>query len=200
MTIVAVTQRVDLLPQRQERRDALDQRLCAWLASAGCVPVPVPNSLGTDSVHDDLAGWLKAVAPGAVVLSGGNDPGAMPERDRTERQLLDWASASRLPALGICRGMQMMALWAGGALKRVAGHVRTRHRLAGEINGTVNSFHDLAIDGCPNGFMPTARAEDGEIEAMRHATLPWEAWMWHPEREAPFDARDTARLKKLLGG
>ena len=37
-----------------------------------------------------------------------------------------------------------------------------------------------------------------EIEAMRHGTLPWEGWMWHPEREANFSPRDLARMKALL--
>lgn len=49
------------------------------------------------------------------LLSGGNDIGKIDERDKTERRLLDYASDRALPALGLCRGMQMMALWAGGA-------------------------------------------------------------------------------------
>ena len=43
MKIVAVSQRVDVYPDRNERRDALDQRLITFLSVAGFVPVPVPN-------------------------------------------------------------------------------------------------------------------------------------------------------------
>ncbi len=73
--------------------------------------------------------WITAVSPDAVLLCGGNDIGEVVERDDTERRLLSYASDRALPALGVCRGMQMMALWAGGILARVSGHVRTRHRL-----------------------------------------------------------------------
>lgn len=206
MKVVAVSQRVDIVTGRNERRDALDQRLGSWLMAAGTVPVPVPN--GVSAPHQEGAGgdrqglisWLKAVRPGAVVLSGGNDLGECPERDDTERGLLEWAKDCGAPVLGICRGMQMMGVWAGGALKPVQGHVRTRHVLQGSLAGGANSFHNLALADCPRDFEVLARSEDGEIEAIRHTSLPWEGWMWHPEREHEFDQRDMLRLSVLFGG
>jgi gamma-glutamyl-gamma-aminobutyrate hydrolase PuuD len=198
---VAVSQRIDVWTERNERRDALDQRLCQWLTAAGCLPMPVPNSLAG---HDEqLQNWLHAMQPDAIVLSGGNDIGAAPERDLTECGLLDYGRDKILPALGICRGMQMMTVWAGGGLAPVSGHVRARHRLQITPNsGTwpveVNSFHNFALAECPPGFVATARAEDGTIEAMRHETLPWEGWMWHPEREQPFNPTDAMRFRALL--
>jgi putative glutamine amidotransferase len=42
-------------------------------------------------------------------------------------------------------------------------------------------------------------SQDGEIEAIEHTTLPWQGWMWHPEREAEFAASDQIRFKSLLG-
>ena len=196
---VAVSQRVDAYPDRGERRDALDQRLCQWLVEVGCIPVPVPNTLSAG----EWQSWLHAVKPDAVLLSGGNDIGEAPERDNTERSLLAYARDRALPVLGICRGMQMMTVWAGGNLEPVSGHVRTRHRLqatanTGEWPDEVNSFHNFSLAECPGGFVVTARAEDGAIEAMRHATLPWEGWMWHPEREPQFNPTDVVRLRALL--
>jgi len=194
MKVVAVSQRVDAFPERGENRDALDQRLIAFLRVAGYLPVPVPNGL-----QDALHGWLSTLSPQAIVLSGGNDIGQCPARDLTENRLLDHAQAHGLPVLGICRGMQMIAHWSGGELKPVTGHVRTRHQLSGQIVAEVNSYHGLALAGCPEPFEVTARSEDGEIEAIRHLSLPWEGWMWHPEREDVFAPHDLHRLQELFG-
>lgn len=193
MKVVAVSQRVDEFPERNETRDALDQRLAAFVAICGYMPVPVPNTLG-----GALRDWLTVVQPSAVVLSGGNDISRCVERDETERALLAHVQERQLPALGICRGMQMMAHWAGTSMHPVSGHVRTRHQLTGTISAEVNSYHGYSLATCPEGFEVLARSEDGEIEAIRHLSLPWEGWMWHPERESVFASRDMERLKGLL--
>lgn len=200
MKVVAVSQRIDVYPDRNELRDAVDQRLIQWLTEAGYIPVPVPNALNTASGHvgPSLQNWLQKIKPDALLLSGGNDIGEHRERDATERCLLTYAHDRALPALGICRGMQMMAVWAGMALKPVQGHVRTRHELHGEMNGEVNSFHNYSPSNCPADFDITAYSEDGEIEAIRHKILPWEGWMWHPEREAEYSAADKQRLRALF--
>ena len=201
---VAVSQRVDVWPGRDERRDALDQRLAVWLVRAGCLALPVPNGLGSSGLNC----WLAVMKPGGVLLSGGNDLGEAPERDTTERALLNYVEAMRLPVLGLCRGMQMMSVFAGAELGPVKEHVHVRHRLAvepGEANAwpeEVNSFHNWSPATCPPGFVVAARAAmDGAIEAIRHRILPWEGWMWHPEREQPdFVGADTMRAHRLFHG
>jgi N5-(cytidine 5'-diphosphoramidyl)-L-glutamine hydrolase len=204
MKVVAMSQRVDVIPDRVEHRDALDQRLCSWLVEGGYLPMPVPNVLSAQlTVSQDsklLQAWWNMVKPDALILSGGNNLGEFSERDNTERQLLTWAKEQKIPVLGICRGMQMMAVWAGGSLAQVEGHVQTHHVLSGKIAGAANSFHDFAVVDCPSGFEPLARAEDNVIEAFSHLELPWEGWMWHPEREAEFASRDLERLVALFGG
>lgn len=203
--IALVTQRVDPVSGRAEVRDALDQRLTEWLSAAGLLAFPVPNALLDAAGAAGMAAWLQALKPNILVLSGGNDIGEQLRRDATERHLLSWAEAHQLPALGICRGMQMMMVWSGCELCRVGGHVGVRHRLtlrdgecAGDWPDAVNSYHNWGLADVPTGFMPLAWAEDGAIEAMRHKALPWEAWMWHPEREEVFSDADLNRLKRLL--
>lgn len=204
MKRVALSQAVTVHPERNERRDTLDQRLTAFLSSLGYLPVPVPNALQSGPVKDasapdPVAAWMDDVNVDAIVLSGGNDVGSCPERDLTESRLLEYARRKELPALGICRGMQMMGTWSGATLAPVTGHVRTRHQLHGELSGSVNSFHNFALAQCPRDFVVIAHSEDDSIEAIRHASLPWEGWMWHPEREATFAVADLRRLQMLFG-
>ena len=193
MKLVAISQRVEIFSKHNEIRDTLDHRLVKWLLICGYMTVPVSNYLGV-TIRD----WLMNLKPAALVLSGGSDIGQCAERDDTELALLSYAKEYSLPVLGICRGMQMMAHQAGVDFKLVSGHVRTRHQVKGKVTADVNSYHNYSLSNCPIDFEVIARSEDGEIEAIRHSLMPWEGWMWHPERETVFAQGDIQRLKALF--
>ena len=202
MKVVAVSQRVDVCGESLERRDALDQNIIRFLFSCGFIAVPIPNlfkmAISTDQNSEYFGYFTKKIKPHAFVLSGGPNIGDFPERDKTELAIMTYAEKRKLPLLGICRGMQMMAFKDGINPSSVVGHVGIRHNLYGEICGETNSYHNFGVPECPESYRVIARSNDKTIEAIRHKSLPWEGWMWHPEREVAFAKRDKERLKLLF--
>lgn len=122
---------------------------------------------------------------------------------------LEWTRAafrSNLPLLGICRGMQVMNVAAGGTLTQdVAGHMpavpraeavhpveiaedsRLRHILESGRLG-VNSIHHQAVDRLGAGLRPVAWAPDGVVEAVERSAVQ-RGVQFHPEdmrAERPF--------------
>jgi len=203
MKKIAISQSIEVHVSRNERRDYIDQSLISFVASLGYLPIAIPNNLSSLAVpkmekSNLLNEWLNSISVDGFVLSGGNDIGSCPDRDETEAFLLKYAENKKLPVLGICRGMQMMAVTSGALLETITGHVATFHSISGEWNEHVNSFHRLAIMQTPKEYKVLAQSEDLSIEAMRHKTNRWEAWMWHPERTKPFSDTDKQRFKRLF--
>ncbi len=202
---VGVTQRVEDLADRGERRDALDQNWARWVESGGDIMIPIPNGLR------DPAGYARELELDAIVLSGGNDlahlPGAVnsaPERDATEAALLTVATDHGLAVLAVCRGMQMLVHHWGGTPARLDGHVGTTHPIDRAPSswplrtGPVNSFHDWGIGRDGVGTLDVlATAPDGSVEAVAHRSLPQVGIMWHPERAEP-DLADRVLLDSLI--
>jgi putative glutamine amidotransferase len=211
---IGLTQRVDVLCDRDERRDALDQAWAQVIFHAGFVPVPLPNQPGHAERLVDALGLQ------GVILTGGNDladvPGATdvaPQRDAFECELLELCMARRLPVLGVCRGMQFVVRHFGGQLVATEGHVRVPHPIIPRESGMptlpraeVNSFHRFSARAelLPAELAVAGLAPDGVVEAVVHRTLPIWAIMWHPERAvrpgSGRDERDVAILRALFGG
>ena len=127
------------------------------------------------------------------------------DRDAWEFALLDAAREAQLPVLGICRGMQVMAVHAGGHLDQhvpdALGH--ENHSPGGDVYGdmkielveetqlekvlvtgpTVRCHHHQAVLDHP-GMIPAAYADDGLLEAIEDPDRPfWLAVQWHPETQ-----------------
>ena len=168
--------------KHQEPYDAFSQSLAWFVQSLGYTPVPISNQLkDSDSIQE----FLRILNPQLIVLAGGEDLGGNPARDVTEGILLNYAKENSLvKVFGICRGMQFIVSFLGGSLEKCEGHVSTTHSLyhEGLYLGEVNSFHTFKVSQLPDEMLPTSQAADGSIESCAHRTLPWIAWMWHPER------------------
>ena len=124
-----------------------------------------------------------------------------PARDRAELALLDAFLGAGKPVLAICRGHQVVNVWAGGDLIQDLGRlvpdhqlpegdcvhpVRAEvgtllHRLYGPLF-PVNSNHHQGVGRLGRGLYASARSEDGVIEALEHETLPLISVQFHPER------------------
>lgn len=173
-----------------ERRDALAQDWGGFMAAVGVDWLPLPN------LGEPTAKLAERLGLTGLLLSGGDDIGATPDRDETESALLTWAFARDVPVLGICRGMQFLQHWFGGGLKPLDAdlHVRRRHliHLADGHEREVNSYHRLGIapESLAAELVPLAFcARDGSVEAVRARSFPALGILWHPEREpAPHPA------------
>lgn len=209
MIRIGLTQRVEHLVDRGERRDCLDQAWTPLLDACGLLAVPLPNRL------PDVAATVSELGLGGLILTGGNDlahlPDAVqpaPERDELERRLLALARERDLPVLGVCRGLQMMIAESGGELCAIEGHVARPHRLkirpqSGlplDSGRRVNSFHGFGFreNALGDGWRAAALAPDGTVEAIVHRRYPQWGIMWHPERE-PRDEGDARLLRRLFG-
>lgn len=203
MKSVAISQRSDWVEKRNEVRDALDQRLVDLLICVDFLPYPVPNTPKFSKTENTLE-WLKNLSPNAILLSGGNDLAEFTSRDQTESTLINYAISKCLPILGICRGMQMLGSYFGASLEKLSGHAGTRHALitneeyAKHFSKTVNSYHNFCLKDFPKEIEIIATDAEGSCEAFRHKRLPIEAWMWHPERQNPFEEKDLLNMKRVL--
>lgn len=125
--------------------------------------------------------------------------GEIPLRDAFELALLDAVLSVSLPVLGICRGIQLLTVAAGGTLHP---HLPTHALVDGPPDATphlvtttagselrrlygpevaVNSLHHQAAERLGDGYVATAHSPDGIIEGIEHAELPIIAVQWHPE-------------------
>lgn len=126
------------------------------------------------------------------------------ERDASELGLYRAARAKNIPVLGICRGLQVMAVAHGGSLHQHLPDVvgNTLHRdapgtfndhgatfmagsliadLVGATEVTVNSSHHQAVNS-PGDLTVTGHAEDGTVEVCEDMSAEFVLGVqWHPE-------------------
>ena len=197
MKIIGISQNIKI-SNYNKLEDTLDQNLIILLKFCKLQPLPISNKLVDEENNHHFYSFLDKIPLSGILLSGGNDWGSFPDRDKTELNLINYAVQKSIPILGICRGMQAIAQWAGVGLKKVNGHSNSNHLISGKKNYEVNSYHNFSIKTCPKDFNITAKSMDGEIEAIKHKNYALEGWMWHPEREEEYKIQDIKNIKRIF--
>jgi putative glutamine amidotransferase len=183
------------------------------LRKAGSVPVLIPpQPENAIDLMDELDG---------IVLAGGEDcdpaaygeerhptvdPVMDPRRQSNDLGLARIARERGVPTLGICLGMQVMNVAAGGTLVQdIASAIDTEIEHASEpedrgrhdviVEGgtklgdilrerelNVNSSHHQAVGKLGEGLRVTAHAPDGIVEGLEDPRHPFYVGVqWHPE-------------------
>lgn len=135
------------------------------------------------------------------------------------------AAEKGIPILGVCRGIQLLAVAFGGKLiqdipsevknainhsqsadKHVLSHkvrLEPGTRLAGIIGAEeiwVNSKHHQAVAEPPEGFLATAHSSDGLIEAMEHPESDFLIGVqWHPEGNCALEESSRRIFEAFVG-
>ncbi len=167
----------------------------------GGVPVALPFSADQSASAKELCETVDG-----ILFSGGGDVhpkyyGSQvedsatfcpePERDVFELALFDVAIRKSIPMLGICRGIQLMAVaLGGGLLQKVKGHSGgVLHRAVWEKTNAktpplLNSYHCQAVADVCEGAEVFVRTQDGLCEGIRFTDHPFCVGVqWHPERQ-----------------
>ena len=182
---------------------------------AGGIPLILPH-VRTNEEGKDLLDHIHG-----LLLTGGGDISPVylredprrgvgecfPERDFSELLLTQLALQHDLPILGICRGIQVLAVAAGGKIYQdipsqypsAMQHSQTAprqyvwhnveiegksllYRLLEETEIGVNSLHHQAVLEIPPDFIQNALASDGIIEGIEKPGAKFCIGVqWHPE-------------------
>ncbi|MBA2357406.1 MAG: gamma-glutamyl-gamma-aminobutyrate hydrolase family protein [Actinobacteria bacterium] len=148
----------------------------------------------------------------ALVLSGSSAPWAAHDQRELER-LGDLVRSFEGPVLGICAGMQLQALFAGGRVARSRREdppgfrsievLDDRDLLRGvPASATVYTRHTDEVIGLPEAFRVLAGSEQCAIEAIAAADRPWWGTQFHPEEfdeEHPAGERVLRSFFELAG-
>lgn len=204
--------RIGITCNRKDLDQTLAMAYVRAVVRAGAIPLLLP-------VYPQQHLWPKMLqSVDGLLLSGGGDPDArhfgeeakpaqgevQPDRDRMELFLARTAMEEKIPVLGICRGAQLLAIAAGGALHQdIAAFQRVQHdqrapktypihritiakssllfQVIQKETILVNSMHHQAVKSAGK-LQVSAVAADDVNEAVELPNHPFAMGVqWHPE-------------------
>jgi putative glutamine amidotransferase len=174
-----------------EKRDALSHDWLTLIENLNAFPILIPNNL------KNLNEFLFTSNLDGIILSGGDNIGKNPERDRSENTIIEFSLKQKIPIFGVCRGMQIINNYFGGSINvnSTTNHVKNSHDvqiinskfsgIIGKSSLNVNSYHNNTIttEILGENLEPFAISDnDNTVEGFFHTKLPIVGVMWHPER------------------
>jgi putative glutamine amidotransferase len=222
---------IGVVGRRSQRLDVLRfsgtiaaEAICEAVWAGGGEPLVLhgPDSDPTAELGSRLQRFDGVLLPGGADL----DPrryGAAPvptdqppveHQDTLDLAVAKVVVAAGVPALAVCRGMQVLNVALGGTLvpdlapsgvdHRSSVHPvlveegSRLHEIVGATRVPVSSYHHQAVDVLARGLRVVARAEDGVIEAVEHTAADVLAVQWHPEDLAMTSPTDAALFEDLV--
>lgn len=185
------------------------------IVAAGGVPVIIPPVADKDVIINTLERLDAIILTGGAdynPLWAGEEPSAKlhhinAQRDLPELLITRLAYNRNIPMLGICRGIQTLAMALDGkviqdiseTIPNTIKHSQDAdtcepthsvsvaegsmlHDVYGKDKLYVNSFHHQAVGDCGPKFIVTAKANDGVVEAIESSEFrKIMGVQWHPE-------------------
>jgi len=189
---IGISLRVVNAEHYEEKRDALSQEWPQFFEKLDMIPIFIPNNIV------NLESYLDSIGIDGVILSGGDNIGDFPDRDQTEKNLIQFGIKNNIPVFGVCRGMQIINHFFDGTITKNSSnnHVGEPHeikissdKLSTKLNSQlikVNSFHNNIImdENIGKNLAVFARTvNDNTIEGIFHNEYKILGVMWHPERD-----------------
>ena len=196
MKKIIVTQRVVHDSITGETRDCLDQRWIIFLKECKLLPLIIPNNIGfKEFIHNNKFD--------GILLTGGNNlmsyNGDAEKRDLLEKKLLKHAIKTKIPLVGVCRGMQIIQDFFDVKLTKIKNHVTDEMEIFyNKKKRIVNSFHEYGTKENNKNFKIIAYSYDKIVKGIKHNNLPIFGMMWHPERNISIDVLDVKVFEEIF--
>lgn len=212
---------IGITPDRNDVSEDIDaefvvrRNYCAAVSESDGVPVVLPYKIELVEEYLNLVdgiiltGGMFDVEPAIYGMKAKYPEKMQFKRDRThfEHALLRGALKRNIPILGICGGMQLLAVEFGAKLiQHIPSEIETEiehkqselcnlgthririaegsqlHQMLGASECVVNSLHHQSVIGGNTRLQVGAVADDGIIEAIEVPDLPFCLGIqWHPE-------------------
>lgn len=231
---ICITSGRDPLGEQPEQQYERIRAAYSWcVAESGGIPYILP----TPGHDPDLIATYLDFADG-VIFSGGEDIhpsfygeivlekcGSIDEkRDLFESELFRGALERGMPVLGVCRGMQLIAVALGGSLYQDLSYCAAAgafhagawqeagempsvkvapgtvlHQIVGEESLAVNCHHHQLVKALDDTCTVGAVSSDGMIEGIEVSGTPFVLGVhWHPERLAMSDRPHLELFRALV--